>query len=40
MEKGKCTDCGSPMTECSADGILWYVCEKCGTELRYVEDNL
>ncbi len=40
MEKGLCPDCGAPMTECSADGILWFECESCGTEVRYIEDNL
>lgn len=39
-KKGSCPDCGAAMTECWDHEYTWYECEQCGTEVKYMEDNL
>lgn len=38
--KGYCPDCGAVMAECWDHEYIWYECEECGTEVKYMEDNL
>ena len=40
MQKGICPGCGYPMVECNKDLLVWFVCEDCGTEVKYGDDNI